>query len=505
MARTKKTASKSKRLPLSGKQKVERQYIGDIYVSDIDDISDDEVWRRILETGNVKLDNGGGLRFSCDSASGCATRSECEYNGPIPLGFRDIPPSHLPLQGIVGKVLKHFAARNFFLGDQINGWFMMNCFVYKACSMPGDDAVAAGYEFKPRDKGKAAKDLMQEMVDFLRSEEVNIDETLRTFETHKRGYGGVIMVPCFEEDVDMSMPLVDFGQLKGKTFLGWTCIDPYYITPTFEPGSRSITDVTYKRYMEPDYWTTTGVGSAPKKIHHSWVFFRRNIVTSRIYRPMYKFLGPSIPQMIVERLYSAEVCANESSMLMRSKRSFVMEADLRKWIQNPQGFAKFLKNCQKNSDNYGIKVLPEGSNPKQMDSYLTECMPLTLAQYGILCAEIEIPAPKFMMAQLTGFANSGNYETKLYAQNVKKLLTNDIAPILKRTAEFYTACKTGEAKKYDITFGEVDIPTVTEKAEIMYEAARAAKFTAEADAVKKMAAAKSAEGHKSVAEREGIK
>ena len=110
-----------------------------------------------------------------------------------------------------------------------------------------------------------------------------------------------------------------------------------------------------------------------------------------------------------------------------------------------------------------------------------------------------------MMAQLTGFANSGNYETKLYAQNVKKLLTNDIAPILKRTAEFYAACKTGEAKKFDITFGEVDIPTVTEKAEIMYEAARAAKFTAEADAVKKMAAAKSAEGHKSVAEREGIK
>lgn len=505
MARTKKTAPKSKKLPLSGKQKVERQYIGDIYVSDIDDISDDEVWRRILETGNVKLDNGGGLRFSCDSSSGCATRTECEYNGPIPLGFRDIPPSHLPMQGIVGKILKHFAARNFFPGDQINGWFMKNCFVYKACSMPGDDAVAAGYEFKPRDKGKASKDLTHEMVDFLRSEEVNIDETLRTFETYKRGYGGVIMVPCFEEDVDMSMPLVDFGQLKGKTFLGWTCIDPYYITPTFEPGSRSITDVTYKRYMEPDYWTTTGVGSSPKKIHHSWVFFRRNIVTSRIYRPMYKFLGPSIPQMIVERLYSAEVCANESSMLMRSKRSFVMEADLRKWIQNPQGFAKFLKNCQKNSDNYGIKVLPEGSNPKQMDSYLTECMPLTLAQYGILCAEIEIPAPKFMMAQLTGFANSGNYETKLYAQNVKKLLTNDIAPILKRTAEFYTACKTGEAKKFDITFGEVDIPTVTEKAEIMYEAARAAKFTAEADAVKKMATAKSAEGHKSVAEREGIK
>lgn len=137
-----------------------------------------------------------------------------------------------------------------------------------------------------------------------------------------------------------------------------------------------------------------------------------------------------------------------------------------------------------------------------MDSYLSECMPLTTAQYGILCAEVEIPAPKFMMAQLTGFANSGNYETKLYAQNIRKLTKTELTPIVRETIRIQTACLTGKAMEFDVVFGDVDIPTVTEQAEIMYEQARAMKFSAEANAVTKMSNIKSAESHKGVIERE---
>jgi hypothetical protein len=112
-------------------------------------------------------------------------------------------------------------------------------------------------------------------------------------------------------------------------------------------------------------------------------------------------------------------------------------------------------------------------------------MPLTTAQYGILCAEVEIPAPKFMMAQLTGFANSGNYEIKLYANNIKKLTTSQFAPLVKQTIRFETACQTGKPITMDVRFGDVDIPTVVEQAEILYEQARAAKFAEEAKAIKK--------------------
>lgn len=410
-----------------------------------------------------------------------------EYNGPIPLGFRVIPPSHLAMfKGPMGKALKHFGARNFFLGDQVNAWFDQNCFVNKADTMPGEDAVAAGYEFSVH--GKKDKKLVDELTTLFMSENFNLDETMVMFDHNKRCFGAALMVPCFAEEVDMSVPFTDYGQLKDKTFLGWTNIEPYYLSPQFDDGSRELNDPTYKFYMTPTHWVVyggEGSGSIQKTIHRSWTFFRRHVPTSKIYQPMYKWQGPSVPQMILERLYSAEVCANESSMLLRSKRSFVMEADVRKLAANPAYARKFLKNCAANSDNWGVKIVPRNSNARQMDSYLSECMPLTTAQYGILCAEVDIPAPKFMMAQLTGFANSGNYEVKLYAQKERILQKNELSPIVKQTCKIAYACSTGKTLDFDVKFNDIDVPTVEQRAEIMYEEARASKFAAEAEAIKK--------------------
>lgn len=477
---------KSDKKPMSLAEKaLKSRSGGEDYIDPVNEVSDDEIRKSFFPESKIMVTRSRS-HMTCDSFPAPSPNEACEYNGPVPLGFREMSPLQMKLGGIFGRIIKHFGARNFFLGDQINGWFMQNCFVYKACSMPGDDAVACGYEIVPR--GTSDKKLLRDMMDKFNSEEFNLDDTMRTFDTFKRGYGGAILVPCFEEKVDMSMPLIDYSQLKGNRFLGWTNIEPYYVCPVFESGSRELTDPTYKFYMCPTYFDIYGGDnsySSMNRIHRSWVFFRRNIVTAKIYQPMYKYLGPSIPQMILERLYSAEVCANESSMLLRSKRTFFMEANIRKIIANPRWGEKFLKTCQYNADNWGIRLVPPNSNVKQMDCYLSECMPLTTAQYGILCAEVEIPAPKFMMAQLTGFANSGNYEIKLYANNIKKLTTSQFAPLVRQTIKYETACLTGKPAIMDVKFGDVDIPTVVEQAEILYEQARAAKFTEEANAIKK--------------------
>lgn len=467
-------------------EKYEKMAKDSAYIQAVDELTEDELRSGLKYEPKIPVGKKV-LKFACDSASGGCTVAKPEYNGPVPLGFREIPPSHLlGFRGPIGKALKHFGARNFFLGDQVNAWFDQNCFVNKADSMPGEDAVAAGYEFKVH--GKADKKLCDTLDIMFHMEHFNLDATLREFDHNKRCFGAALMVPCFEEDVDMSVPFTDWGILKGKTFLGWTNIEPYYLSPEFVPGGRETNDPTYKFYMTPSYWVVYGsndTAMAIKKIHRSWIFFRRNVITSKIYQPQYKWQGPSVPQMILERLYSAEVCANESSMLLRSKRSFVMEADVRKMAANPEYARKFLKNCAANSDNWGVRVVPRNSNAKQMDSYLSECMPLTTAQYGILCAEISIPAPKFMMAQLTGFANSGNYEVKLYAQKERQLQLDEMVPIVKQTCKIATACETGKSVEFDVKFGDVDVPTVTERAEIMYEEARAAKFLEEAKAFKR--------------------
>ena len=473
------------------------------YPDQVENVTDEDVKKAIYPDVRIPLSNGSALKMVGDAAGGIHMQ-ECEYNGPAPIGYREVTPHLLPLKGVVGKFLKHFAARNFYLGDQINAWFMQNCFIYKACCMPGDDAVSSGYEIEGRDS--KSKKLIEDMRDKFNTEDFNLDETMRMFECFKRGFGGAIAVPCFEEDVDMESPLIDFGQLKGKTFLGWTVIEPYYLCPQIEPESREALDPTYKFYMCPTHWEIYGGmnGADAKRIHRSWCFFRRNMFTAKIYQPMYKYFGPSVPQMVIERLYSAEVCANESSMLLRSKRTFVMETDVRKLAANPEYARKFLRNCSANADNWGVRVLPRNSNAKQMDSYLSECMPLTTAQYGILCAEVDIPAPKFMMAQLTGFANSGNYEIKLYATNIKKLQNQDLRQMILRTAQIEAATQGKIDAKFDVKFGEIDVPTVIEESKIAYEMARAMKFEAEAKAIKKSASVKPNEHH-SVAEQEGLK
>lgn len=485
---TKKKTCKSRgtKKPMSLAEKAMKSYTAGLdYISEVNEVSESEIRDSLFPKTKVMVTRSS-RNMTCDSFPSPQPNEICEYNGPTPLGFREMSPLQMKLGGIFGRIIKHFGARNFFLGDQINGWFMQNCFVYKACSMPGDDAVACGYEIVPR--GTSDKKLVQSLMDKFNSEEFNLDETMRTFDTFKRGYGGAILVPCFENQIDMSLPLVDYSQLKGNRFIGWTNIEPYYVCPVFESGSRELMDPTYKFYMCPTYFDVyggEGEYNAHTRIHRSWVFFRRNIVTAKIYQPMYKYLGPSIPQMILERLYSAEVCANESSMLLRSKRTFFMEANIRKIIANPKWGEKFLKTCQYNADNWGIRLVPPNSNVKQMDCLLSECMPLTTSQYGILCAEVEIPSPKFMMAQLTGFANSGNYEIKLYANNIKKLTTSQFVPMIRQTIMFETACLTGKPAVMDVKFGDVDIPTVVEQAEILYEQARANKFIEEANAIKK--------------------
>lgn len=473
--------------------------------------SDNEVLESVFPTqlrGKITIGKQGGAGSYTQDAI-----ASPQYNGPIPLGFHTISPQSIPLNGIVGNAIRHFAARNFFWGFQLCAWAKQHVFVSKACDMPGEDAVACGFEFKldvPRGTQKLPKGYEESLKFAFDSEEFGLPQTLRLFESNRRCFGGALAIPCFEEDVDMSAPLVDYSQLRGKTFLGWTVIDPYYLSPYFGENDRAILDPSYKFYLEPTAWNVYGSTDSTgeiKRVHRSWCFFRRHIVLASIYRPSYLFFGPSVPQMIMERLYSAEICANETSMLLRSKRTFVVETDLRKMIANPEWMEKYLKATSENADNWGTRLVERGSNAKQMDSYLSECMPLTMAQYGILCAEIGIPAPKFMMAQLTGFANSGNYEIKLYADGIRKIHTDDLIPLVKKTISIKTACDTGVPMRSNVEFGEVDIPTIVENAQIMYEKARSEKFVAEAKAVREMAKredgkpSKSAETHKSAKER----
>lgn len=482
--KTNKTAMKAPKSKLQKARERKASMVGDSFPA-VDTFKRSEVEALLFprSVADVK-DDTGVAKFTMDD---CGVRP----NDPRYIGFRQHSPSHCT--DIPEQIMRHYGDRNFFIGWQACALLAKHNFINKACVMPGDDAIAAGYEFVPRKKDKA---LVEHLKDIVTSDSFDLNASIQKFEFNKRCFGYALAFPCFDEEVDMENPLIDLAQLKDKHFVGWNVIDPYWTVPEFD--ARSANDPSYKDYFKPTYWRINGTD---KRIHKSWCVYQVNTLIADIFRPAYYWGGVSIPQMCYERCYAADKCANEAQMLAMSKRLLVITANTRKMVAQPEYANETMRNLQFNRDNWGVLPVPVGTEVKQVDSMLTEFNQLITTQYQLFCGIVEIPSPKMVMAPLTGFANSGNYEWKVYAANLKKIQTKDISPIAKATAKIIQATEVSDIKPIDIKFGEIDIPTLVEQAEISYEHARAEKFSAEAKAVTKIAGTKSAETHKSAQER----
>ena len=416
-------------------------------------------------------------------------------NGPQYIGFRQIG-----VQGFTGvdpHILEHFAQDYCFQGWQFNAYLATTPYISKACIMPGDDAIATGFNYSPKSpcKNKKLLDTLDEITND--DQDFCLEGSLKKFEYNKRVFGFALAVPCFAEDVDMENPLKDFLTLRGKTFLGWSVIDPYWLTPEFDQNAES--NPAHRDYFKPTWWIING-GAGRKRVHKSWCIYAKQVMVADIVAPTYLWGGPSIPQMCYRRLYAADKCANEAEMVAMSKRLVaVTGCNTRKMAANPEYGRRTMEAFELNRDNWGMIALGSGQDIKQLDTYITEFNQLITTQYQLFCGIVEIPAPKMMMTPLTGFANSGEYEWKIYAANVKKV--QHLMEIMLKATYRIMSATAGFDLKFDVKFNEIDIPTLKEQAEITYEEARAKKFKAEAEAVRRMAAQKSAETHKSVMER----
>ena len=222
-----------------------------------------------------------------------------------------------------------------------------------------------------------------------------------------------------------------------------------------------------------------------------------NTVVPDILKPTYYYGGVPLTQMAYERLYAADKVANEAQMLAMSKRLLVMEANVQKMAARPEFARNVMENLKWNRDNWGVLPVPKDTKVQQLDSYITEFNQLITTQYQLFCAIVQIPAPKLMMTPLTGFASTGTYEWKVYAQSIMQIQKNEFRPFLEKHFQILTATM-GSAKKYDIEFGKIDVPTLMEEATIEYNKARAYMNVKKADET--MLLAKAARDKKSLAD-----
>lgn len=381
-------------------------------------------------------------------------------NGPEFLSAQaPLYPSSIP-----EKVLRFYGER-YFIGWNACSMIVQHPQMSLACSLPGEDAIAVGYSVKSIGQTKIKSSMLKDFIYI--SNKINLDDSLRKLDFNKRAFGSSLAVPCFKEDIDMSNELMDYSILKDKTLIGWTIIDPYWTVPKLD--EKSLNDPSYIDYMKPTYWMING----ENKIHKSWCVHVVNTIVPDILKPVYWYGGISLTQMAYERLYSADKVANEAHMLAMSKRTLVLEENIKKMANNQTYAQKVLDNLTYNRDNWGVVLVPPNTKVQQLDTYITEFNQLITTQYQLFCSICQIPASKLMMVPLTGFASTGVYEWKIYAQTIKQVQENEFKRLLKKHYRILAATKGVFDCDFDIDFNEVDALSLMEQSEIILNEAKA--------------------------------
>lgn len=350
--------------------------------------------------------------------------------------------------------------------------FAQHEIINRACAVRGEDAVAVGYEITYADSDQAAKKKDKDgeeseedkaKNDYLAAlmkvtKRMGIDEVLRKLDYNKCVFGIGLAVPTFDGDVDMSTPFnIDAKGLE--TYSGWTVIEPYWLIPQFDEEAAS--DPSSKHFFEPTWWRLPN----GKLIHRSWCVKAINSYVSDILKPTYIYGGIPLTQMIYERVFAADKCANEAPMLALTKRLLVVDANIQQVLADPKGVKDLMDVVTYCRTNWGVMFKQPTANITQIDTSLGEYDQLIMTQYQLVASIAQMPATKLLKVTPTGFQSTGEYEWKDWAQSLIDLQEMEFTPLLERHFQLLTR-KKGKVIAINIKWNAVDAPTAKEKAEI---------------------------------------
>ena len=353
-----------------------------------------------------------------------------------------------------------------FIGWQACALLTQNAYIKKACEIPARDAIAVDYKLhfmkgddeNPDTDKKEEEELLQELK--LRSDrEMKIKNVCRDANIFKKTYGQILVVPTFNIDVDMSEPF-DLKKIKKGTYTGMQIIQPFWVQ--YQMGVEQFNRPDRAGFYEPEYYTIPNRA----KIHKSWVIKLINGVCPDILKPVYYYGGIPLTQQIYERVYCAEKVANEAPKLALSKRLLTVDGDIYNLTANSDEAFDSLRTITSIRDNMGILVKDKDSTVAQIDTSLSDFDALVMTQFQLVAAIAEMPVTKLMKTQLKGLANTGDYESKDYAQNLVEIQENDFNAILERHYQLLGMSEHGKDLGLDIVWNPIDTPTELELAQI---------------------------------------
>lgn len=358
-----------------------------------------------------------------------------------------------------------------FIGWQNCAILKQNPFIDKACSIPPQDAMANGYKLsftRPEsgEKGgkKKDKELLAELL--ARSQkEYKIKDICVRAAINKRVFGYSLVVPTFKSNMNMEAEF-DIDAVKKDDYTGMTVVEPFWLTYDFD--EKSLLDASSRHFYEPT-WYVVGGKDHMKKIHRSWCIKLINSPVPDVLKPTYYFGGIPLTQQIYEAVYAYEKALNELILLLLTKRTLIMDAEIANYMANPEEVKAKLVAFSELRDNFAVAIKELGYDIKQIETTLTGLEEIVNALFQRVSAIASMPVPKLLKTALKGFNSTGEYEEKDYKQSLKREQETDYVPILDFHNRLMTKSDYGREMELTVVFNPTDTPTESEKAEIRYK------------------------------------
>lgn len=355
-------------------------------------------------------------------------------------------------------VLSHFG-KNSFIGFPLCAILGQDWIINKACTIPAQDALVAGYNInvKDADLEKTDVDNIEKLKNYTFNNNYNINDTLMKFAHNKRLYGQALCIPIIDE-CDMSLPF-NIDAVGAGCYHGLKVIDPIFSMPILDIDSA--TNPLSNRFYKPTFFR---VGN--QDIHYSWFIFNTLNEVSDTLKPTYYYGGVPLPQLIYKQVYGAERTADEAPMLMMSKRLNYMDGNLNAFLFEQSKLEKTLKMFSWLRNNWGVLLKKPDQTIGQIDTSLTDVDTVTMLSFQIVSATAGIPSSRLLETSPKGWQSSGSYEDEQYKRLLMTVQGLDFEPLLNLHYRLLSKSYLGKDYNFECKFEALQQPTPKELAEI---------------------------------------
>lgn len=345
-----------------------------------------------------------------------------------------------------------------FIGYQMCGVLAQNWLINKVCKIPADDAVKNWF----RVINYNGNDVDDRLLTVIKKydKKLKLRKNLSEFVYFGRVFGVRVAIFDIEtDDPEFYEKPFDINKVGKNAYKGIIQVDPLWMTPAF--NNKDISDPINKNFYEPTYYNIKG-----KLYHRSHLVIYKYIEPADYLKPMYQYGGISLPQVIADRVYTAERVADEVLGLVTTKRTTVWKTDMSAFMADLDSGANRIKQWSQARDNYGIKVgSVEDDDFQQFDTSLSGLSEIVFENYKIIASCANVPITKLFGYSPSGFS-TGEMEMKNYYEEIQRIQENELTDFVERHHQLIlkSYCDTTD-ENITIDWNPLDAPTHKEIAE----------------------------------------